>query len=413
MLKIFEEAIVIGDKIIIEDHAFDVIKGKHEFWIPEMEAKIIWSWNGRIESYTDWDKGRNRELIETQKFNENMVGFNKESIQSIQEEYSLLDKLGKWNMAPPVSGIFYIKNFITDYPYYRALNCDSKGVYGIFVKNAEKLVEGKFNRFRFEEIFVDPGLVELSEGAFGDLGKENNMGNGYLIDVRRTLWDSIRWKGELAIKNIEYREDVKKLEKRILDLCQFPYGRRKHNYQSYLLGEVYIEGSRDTLYRFKQMEIEEDLSGKTVLDLGSQLGAMCLEAYKRGARWITGLESEMDYVNCARDLVRANGFQINYIKKDLSKDTKTSIGYINTYYKNPVDIIFALSMYKHIGDSLWDLLRGISWKTCYVESNNAPDGMKTEHVHKMVEGMSGLDCEFELIGKTEDRSPRMIWRLKR
>jgi len=417
-VKLFKQGVLSADNktITIDSAMYEAVCGKHCVWIPELEAKIIWSHNGKIEALRDWDKGRNRDQLLSGTFNEGCVGYDKTTLQSIVEEYALMRALSEQRMAPPVGEIFYIKRFTARY-LRGAMHCDPKGRYGYFVKDASKLKEpGEFTIDRFMQQFVTPGVVAVSTGAVGDLKKPNNTINGYLVDVRRTIWDNIAYRVDnlpTEVEKIQYREDCEALKDRIHSLTQFPHKQRRENYQSYLLDDDYVEGSRNTLYRMNQMGIGLDLSGRTVLDLGCNLGAICFEAYQRGARNISGLDYEVDYINCAIDLARHNGFQINFQRMDLMGTDV--VPYINGYYADePIDIVFALSLYKHVSASLWKTLSNIKWKKCYVESNNVGDrGYDSDHAREMERGMKALGVAVERIGLTEDRSPRALWKLTR
>jgi len=48
--------------------------------------------------------------------------------------------------------------------------------------------------------------LELSKGAIGDMKKSDNIINGYIIDIRRTMWDMMK------MKNLNYEDNLKELE---------------------------------------------------------------------------------------------------------------------------------------------------------------------------------------------------------
>jgi len=422
-MKIYNEAVIDGNQIVLDWNVYKLTKGKHSLWIPEIEYKIPWTFNGKIEAFKDWEKGRNAEYIRNFTFNDKNYSFDNKTIVSLLNEYTIFQELAKYDMAPPIKDIFYIKNVISDFfpgTYY----CDVRGVYGYFMPNVKTLEKGKWDFDKFIELFYDKMIwsqwtLDRTDrekgkfgGALGDLKKANNVVNGYLIDIRRTIWDTMVLKNldETKVKEFVYMENVEELKEMIEKLSQFPHKQRKINYQSYFLNGEYIPGSRDTLSRMDVMKIPEDMSGLSVLDLGCNLGAICCESYRRGARKITGTDNEKDYIDCARALARHNGYSINYIVSDMM-DTKTSSDYINSYYKEPIDIIFALSLYKHVKGKLFELLNKLSWKVAYVESNNSPEGIKTKHVMEMIEFMDQYNMKYEIIGKDTTRSPRIIFKV--
>ena len=428
---VYNEAVIDRDQIVLDWNTYKVVKGKHSLWIPKVEHKIPWTFNGKIEAFQDWQKGRNAEAIRSLTFNDENPGFDQTTLESILNEYTIFQELAKVNMAPPIKEMFHIKNVISDF-FPGTHYCDVRGVYGYVMADANTLEPGEWSFDRFIELFYDKMVwsdwtldrTDRSKGkyggALGDLKKANNVVNGYLIDIRRTIWDMMRWKDLDKNKVEEFKkmvevESVEELKDMIARLSQFPHGQRKQNYQSYFLENEYVAGSRDTLSRMEIMQIPKEMDGLSVLDLGCNLGAVCCEAYRRGARKITGIDNEADYIECARALARHNGYSINYLVLDMMDITRTS-GYLNSYYKDgPIDVIFALSLYKHVKGKLFELLDNLNFKVAIVESNNTGStgstGMETPHVQEMVKYMEQYNMKWKVIGKDITRSPRIIFKV--
>lgn len=427
---------IIFEKCTVEDGVLDLdgvkhrfVAGKHCLWVPSLRGKIVWSHNGHIASYKDWELGRTAGEIFYGKLNTaiNCRPYEIETMKSIYSEYVAIKMLAEQGLAPRVGGMFFIKNLISEFPY-GVLHCDSRGRFGYFFEDANEYDPVEFSIEKVKEV-LNKDEFFFVENTFNDIRKEKNRVNGLVIDVRRSMAQnfmlnrledtSIREK-ELEPMFEAYHDGFGKgedgfpeLKKKIQDLTQFPHMQRKQNYQTYFLHGKYHTGSRNTQERFDVMQIESDLTNKTVVDLGCNLGSVCTETYLRGARKITGIDYEQDYVDCARDLARANRFSINFVQMDLKK-TAEAIRYFNEYYVQPIDILFMLSVYKHIKGATWELLKGIDWKVCYLESHNAPDVFECGHVKDMVAGMEGLHLkEVEYFGQTHDRSPRCIWKLQK
>jgi len=401
---------VMNGNVVLDGKKYNAIKGKHAIYIPDISTKFILSFNGKIESYT-WMKGRNKEEIENFTFNDKSGGFDEESLKSILNEFQMFEMLSTTKKTPKVEGLVFVETVISDF-FPNTLHADPVGMYGYIVQDAKKLVQGFWNYNGFLADFITTNKINASPGALGDLKKGDNTVNGYLVDLRRTFWDCMTVvEPKYSTDDIRIKVDEEQVKSKIANLAQFPHKERKQNYQEYYLNGVYVDGTRKTLYRYDAMKIEKDLTGKSVLDLGCQLGSMAAESYLRGARKVTGLEYQPEYVECARDLARINGMQINYMIKDL-KNVNDCVTYINSYYKEPIDIVFALSLYKHTGKSIFEILDHIKWKVCYVESHNVgTSGLETQHVREMLTYMNKYQLEY--LGTTEDRSPRCIWRLKK
>jgi SAM-dependent methyltransferase len=390
--------------VILDNQKYEIVKGKHCLWIPALESKFILSFNGNIDSFF-WKEGQNKRNIEMQSVNNG--GFTDESIKSITAEYEIFKMLNKYKMSPKPLNFLYVKNFINDI-FTSALYCDAGGIYGYQIPNATRLTPGKYTFKKFKELFLDTGKIIASPGAIGDLEKkEGNLINGYLVDVRRSLFDMMEVQHSRLLD--PYKQDKLELQEKIMRMSAFPFKERSQNYQGYYIDGGYVRGTRDPLHRFNVMNLK-DLKGKSLLDLGCQMGSMAIEAYRRGAKRVTGIEYQPEYIECARDLTRYNGFYINFQEMDLTNIEATS-NYINSYYPEGVDIVFALSLYKHIKGALFDLLKKIKFKECYIESHNTGnEDLNCGHVQEMIRYMSQIG-KYMLICRTTDRSPRLVWRL--
>ena len=204
--------------------------------------------------------------------------------------------------------------------------------------------------------------------------------------------------------------NTEELKDMIEKLSQFPHKQRKQNYQGYFIGSEYVPGSRDTLSRMKLMNIPENMERLSVLDIGCNLGSIAMECYRRGARKITGIDSEKDYIDCAKALAIHNGYSINFHVMNIMNIYESSKN-ISSHYKGPIDIIFMLSIYKHVKESMFLLLDKIEWKTAYVESHNAPELLETQHVKEMLDHMHKRNWNVEHIGTDYTRSPRIIFKV--
>ena len=68
-------------------------------------------------------------------------------------------------------------------------------------------------------------------------------------------------------------------------------------YQSIKLdNEVEIKGNYKTYEMYDKIGFPIDFNGKTFLDIGSNLGAFCIEAHKRGCKNGYGLEKNIYHV---------------------------------------------------------------------------------------------------------------------
>ena len=127
------------------------------------------------------------------------------------------------------------------------------------------------------------------------------------------------------------------LKKRIKNLDWFP------KYQTF--PELGIKGKRDkTNKRVQTIFSHIDCEGKTVLDLGCNLGRFCVEAAKRGAQKIVGVDCQKDTIECAQIIAQEIGVDVDYRVMDIS-----DLDQINALPES--DIVFFLSVIDSLGGS--------------------------------------------------------------
>lgn len=130
---------------------------------------------------------------------------------------------------------------------------------------------------------------------------------------------------------------------------------------------------RNTQTRFKEFGIG-DLNGKTVLDLGSNIGGIAFEALRVGARRVLGFEFVKERVDICEELAK-------YLNQ---KDISFQLGDLNIILNDPElyksyssawqsDVIFCTSVDAYIGSKykLYQLLFDITKEVCYFETNSS------------------------------------------
>ena len=221
--KIYDKIIIKDDIAVIDGEMFTIIHGKHSIWIPKINIKIPWTIEGKITPFKDWRKGSDVHKLKYKIFNEK-PGFEDDTLISIINEYTMFNELNKLNMAPKIHSLIFIKLCISDF-YEDEMYTDNTGIYGYIMDDATKLSNGDFTFFesekckyghykasflppKFELIFLKK--LNISKSAIGDMKKIDNVINGFLIDVRRTLFDMATLK-DLDISEKEKIDVWKKL----------------------------------------------------------------------------------------------------------------------------------------------------------------------------------------------------------
>ena len=136
---------------------------------------------------------------------------------------------------------------------------------------------------------------------------------------------------------------------------------------------TYTDSLRNTLVSFEEFNIE-DLTGKNVLDIGSNIGGIAFECLNRGAKSITGIEYNKNRVNICKDLAKylkiddKCSFNCADMNEILSDNKKISI--FRSNYSSDVVICKAVDAYINEKAKLYDLVADVTGEICYFETNS-------------------------------------------
>jgi 2-polyprenyl-3-methyl-5-hydroxy-6-metoxy-1,4-benzoquinol methylase len=93
--------------------------------------------------------------------------------------------------------------------------------------------------------------------------------------------------------------------------------------------------------------LPDDLTGKTVLDVGSKFGYFCFEAAKRGAKRVVGIDVDPDSVRKARLLADCIGLDVHFECLDIETDP----------IRERFDYVLCLNLLHHLRDPLASIAR--------------------------------------------------------
>lgn len=157
-------------------------------------------------------------------------------------------------------------------------------------------------------------------------------------------------------------------------------------YQS--IPELGIKGRMNTEIEFNNIGMPEDLNGWSVLDIGSNMGAFCIRAWKCGAEEIHGVEPEMEW------RVIASGIQAELERK---KGLIIPIAYVPSLEEAPptADLVLLLSITHLIPAAQAQKLFNEAWsrtnKLMILEVND-----------RLQEMPLVIPKEFKIYGKNKD-----------
>lgn len=361
----------------------DTVVGRHGVWLPKMHIKVPFQWGGRLQKY---------QHLHEASYPMGLLG----------EEVAILRALACEGMAPPVGQWVYFKTVVSEHP--GGWWADPCGAVGYQMENAHHLPPGKFSY----DTFRNSGLVSGSPGAWNDLQKPGNVINGYLIDIRRSGWDRLRWEGSPVVVPT-YSEDPLMLKNDLIRSGQFPFGERTLPYQEYFMRDRWWAGEREVVKRSSLLGYQVN-PGDTVLDLGTCLGSFLHRAWQRayGQGIFVGVDSQPEYLDLARRLARINGYNLCFREWDLAYWPE--LGDWMATLSPKIDHLLMLSMLKHLPDterSLWRIVDGLHPRVVYLETNAVKEGMPAP-LREEVERRGG-----QLMGWSSDRNHRACYRVER
>tara|TARA_R110002049_G_scaffold174412_1_gene341603 strand:- start:202 stop:1377 length:1176 start_codon:yes stop_codon:yes gene_type:complete len=197
------------------------------------------------------------------------------------------------------------------------------------------------------------------------------------------------------------------LKKQLKNNGQFPYGKRDRAYQS-------IDGNpgiRNMEHRYEVMQFPKSFDGETVIDFGCSVGAICLEAKRRGAKRVVGLDYKAETIEVAKQVAKEYNLDIEFYTFNIDDgldNLKSIIG------KDSFDHVFALSIWAHCDElKLAQMINYYTNKICWFEGHNANAyGDTKSKMDTELERL--LDLPYhEHIGTTSDRSVRQNYKISK
>lgn len=169
--------------------------------------------------------------------------------------------------------------------------------------------------------------------------------------------------------------------------------------------ELDIQGRRDMAYRVEKMRLDEiDFEGKTVLDIGCNLGAFCRYAWDRGAKRVVGI----DAVTAQWAAEIANWLEywnLDFFQLAVPQDGPEKIAELSGI--ESFDIVFLLAMIRRVsGWAPW--LSNCCKEVMYLESHHTDDPEKK--IEGLTRNLSPSFDRIEDLGLITDDRKRVLLR---
>ena len=159
----------------------------------------------------------------------------------------------------------------------------------------------------------------------------------------------------------------------------------ENRYQSVVLDDVEHPGVRSPRTIFLD---QIDLNGKTVLDLGSNLGELSRHARSRGAGLVDGLEYDPYFVDIARAINLYNDItRVSFECADITDPTT---------YRTTYDVVFAFSVAVYIKPVLEQVARSTR-RILLLETHLLHDNLREDYI----DPISEFFPHYAILGETE------------
>ena len=196
------------------------------------------------------------------------------------------------------------------------------------------------------------------------------------------------------------------LRQDIIKYTQFPYGKRDVQYQTV---DSSLPGIRNMEHRYDIINFPKSFKGETILDIGCSIGMICLDAKRRGAKRVVGIDYKQETIEVAKKLASEVELDVEFYTFDINMGLDNLIDIIGD---DKFDHVFALSIWAHVDkQKLANMINYYSDKICWFEGHEA--GWTGDTKNKIEEELTELlDFKYqEYLGETTDRSHRQNYKL--
>ena len=167
---------------------------------------------------------------------------------------------------------------------------------------------------------------------------------------------------------------------------------------------------RDMPHRYQIMQFPKSFVGKTMLDLGCNLGRCCIDAVERGARRSVGVDHRADVMDAVTRYCRERDNHAEFHSFDINRGAGALQELLG---QEQFDHVCVLSIWSHVDQSkLWEIVNTMCAEVCYFE-DNAPSRVKSL---SKLEATLRENLDFpviEFLGFTTDRGVRAVFRLSK
>ena len=167
---------------------------------------------------------------------------------------------------------------------------------------------------------------------------------------------------------------------------------------------------RNMPHRYKVMEFPEEFEGASILDIGCNLGRICIDARKNGGGRAVVIDFREDVMKAVSQYVSEEKIEAEFYPFDINDGVEALQKLVGA---EPFDYVCILSIWSHVDQpKLWSIVNAMCGKVCYFEDNSPSRVKSLERMEEILR--ENLDFpKVEFLGFATDRGVRAIFRLSK
>ena len=167
---------------------------------------------------------------------------------------------------------------------------------------------------------------------------------------------------------------------------------------------------RDMEHRYSVMGVPDSYKSASVLDIGCNIGRICMDAKARGASRAVGIDFRKDVIDSVNVYIKQHQIDISLFSFDINEgafELESLIG------SKPFEYVFALSIWSHVDQhKLWDIINRFCTKVCFFEDHSPSRVKSLDQLQSMLEENLNFNS-VTFMGFTTDRGVRAVFRLEK
>lgn len=167
---------------------------------------------------------------------------------------------------------------------------------------------------------------------------------------------------------------------------------------------------RDMGHRYGVMGVPDHYESCSVLDIGCNIGRICLDAKTRGAIRAVGIDFRKDVIDAMNRYIQQHQIDISLFAFDINEGVDALESVIGA---QPFEYVFALSIWSHVDQyKLWEIINRFCTKVCFFEDHYPSRVKSLDKLQSMLEKNLNFKT-VEFMGFTTDRGVRAVFRLEK